>query len=289
MKKLKNHIYKQGVTSLMLFLLLSGCSFPLSSSVDDILKGMSRVPDSKIVQDALPTYIIMIESMLAKTPDDPTLLQAAAQLYRFYGIQLVEQPERALLITDTALEYAMKAAATTIPVFENGRMIDYPLFEEVIQNATVADLEPLYIIGEVWLEWIRVRKDDMDAIADLPIIQLIMERVVALEPGYRKGMASMYLAVLAAMEMAERETINRHFSRAIEAAGEQNIMPSVFFALWLKNDGKHAQSCATLSDVINKGVPEDPAFSLFNEYAMKEAVRIKKELVEDESCKVGGN
>ncbi len=273
--------------SLLVALLLTGCSLSMGPSANDILSGMGRVPDSTIVKDGLPTYIIMIESMLSKAPDDPKLLEAAAQLYSLYGAYFVDDQERARSLTARALEYALTSSAKIIPGMVSARSSSYADFETVVKNTSVKDVATLFSTGSVWLDWVRVRKDDLDAVADLPMIQLMMQRVTELEADYRSGMATLYLALLASMEYGDDQSVRDYFNRAVEQAAGKNLMPQVFYGIWLTNNGEVEAGCVKLKKVIQSGLPVSDQFTLMNDFALKQAKQTIDKLGQTGSCQPG--
>lgn len=272
---------------LIFSVLLSGCALQMGPSATDILRGMGRISDNSIVRDGLPTYIIMIESMLSSKPDDPELLEAAAQLYSMYGTYFVEDQSRARTLTNQALEYAFASAALTIPGIQNARSSSFPDFEKLVKNTGINDASTLFFAGSVWLDWVRVRKDDLDAVADLPMIQLLMQRVTELEPDYRSGMATLYLALLESMDYVDELSVRSTFELAVKQAAGHHLMADVFYGIWLTNNQEEEEGCLKLNEVISSGVPDSSEFAMFNDFALKQAQQTVEILRQSGQCPAG--
>jgi len=261
--------------SCLLFLLLlvglCGCVSPMGRFADGLTNGVGRCPDLNIARDGIPACILMIESSLSTSPDDPQLLRAAGDLYSFYGVHLIKDEKSARRMTQHALEYTLRAAGADIPGIEDARKMDFEVFEAIVSRAGKSDVPALFSLGSVWMDWIRVRKDDLDAIADLSKIETIMEGVVRLDATYRAGAAYFYLALLAAWQPAEDGVVEAHFRRAIAAADGKSLMPSVFHALWLR-DMDDARRCQQLlQGIVESGMPDAPAYTLINQLALEKA------------------
>ena len=121
------------------------------------------------------------------------------------------------------------------------------------------------------MDWIRVREDDMDAIGDLPRIEVLMERVVVLDAAYQAGSAHFYLALLSASLPEADAIIEDHFRRAIAMAKGQTLMPEVFYALWLSDNGRAQRGETLLRDIVARGLPAAPERTLVNQMALEKA------------------
>jgi hypothetical protein len=233
--------------------------------------GLARCPDPEIAREGLSACIVMLESSLSSSPDDPQLLAAAAGLYDFYGTHLVEDEGVARRVTQRALDYMMAAIAADVPELGAARSLRFSELQAVLEATGKQDVPSLYSLGSVWLDWIRVRADDIDAIADLPIIEAIMTRVTELEPRYMDGSPHMFLALLAALLPDDDEVVEGHFRRAVELAGTDNLLPSVLYAEWLRDSGEATRGDQMLRDVVARGLPASKDHALVNELALEAA------------------
>jgi len=79
-----------------------------------------------------------------------------------------------------------------------------------------------------------MNSSDWNAIADLPKVQALMERVVALDDGYEDGGAHLFLGVLYTLRPAslggKPELGREHFEKAVSMSDGRNLMAKVLFA-----------------------------------------------------------
>jgi len=74
----------------------------------------------------------------------------------------------------------------------------------------------------------------LKAVAQLPRVRLIMERIVELNPAWQQGGAHLYLGVLSTLLPpalgGKPEVGKQHFEAAIEISGGKNLMAKVLYA-----------------------------------------------------------
>ena len=260
----------------LLFLLpmlgLGACASPADKFVSRFADGLGQIPDAQIAREGIPACILMVESFLSASPDDPDLLRTAAGLYGIYGTYLLEDEERVRRLTKHALDYALRAATVDIYGGEDPRRMRFDSFGSAVVETGRADIASLFSLGSVWMDWIRAHRDDIEAVADLPRVEAIMERVIQLDTTYRDGLPHLYLALLSASLPAEKnEVVQAHFRRAISAAEGKSLMPGVFQALWLRDTGNARRGKQLLDEIVAGGVPDAPAYTLINQIALEKA------------------
>ncbi len=271
---------------LLVGLFLPGCTLTPGPSADDIAAGLARVPETGIIRDGLPAYIIMIESLLNRTPENPELLEAAARLYSLYGGYFVDEQTRAENLTTRALDYALIAADRRIPGMGLARSSSYQDFKRLVNNTVRDDIDTLFFIGSIWLDWVRVRRDELDAVADLPMIQLLMQRIAVFEAGYHGGMATLYLALLASMEDADNDQIRGYFALASEQAAGKHLLVDYFFGVWQVENGEMKEGCARLYDILDNRQTGASVFSLYNDLARTQVPKALEAFRQQGNCSV---
>ena len=92
----------------------------------------------------------------------------------------------------------------------------------------------MYTAGIAWASWIQVNSDDWDAIAELPRIRVIMERLIELDETFDNGGPHLYMGgldtFLPAAMGGKPEEGRKHFERAIEIAGGKYLLTKVIYA-----------------------------------------------------------
>jgi len=215
-----------------------GCQMLASSATTRLAENVSAAvldqDDADLVRDGAPAYLIAIDGLIEGDPKNQTLLLAGARLYAAYASAFVDEPERAKRMTNRAKGYGLRALCVRRDKL--CAAVDGPFddFSRHLPSAEMADLAVLYGFGSAWASAIQTNSSDWNAIADLPKVQALMERVVDLDEDHEDGSAHLYLGVLYTLRPAtmggKPERGREHFERSIEISGGRNLMAKVLFA-----------------------------------------------------------
>jgi hypothetical protein len=217
------------------FQVLGGCaSMAAQRLAGDISHAMLNQRDPDIVRAGAPAYLLLLDGMIAESPDDRGLLIAAARLYGAYGSGLVADEGRRQGLSTQARAYGERALCSTKPRICDAQGQSLELFDAAIEELGDADLDALYVYGITWAGWIQSHSSDWNAVADLPKVEAVFERVTSLDPGYDRGRAQLYLAVMRTQLSpalgGNPETGRRHFEEAIRYSKGRDLMAKLEFA-----------------------------------------------------------
>lgn len=223
---------------LMSGLSLLGCSYFLSSATSKMTDNLSAAvldeDDPATVRDGAPAYLLALDGLIEGDPKSERLLLAGARLYGAYAGAFVDDPERARRLTSRARRYGERALCQRDRPLCEAASGSYDDFVSLLAKTGARDVPVLYGLGSAWAGWVEANASDWNAIADLPKIQALMERIVALDDTYQEGGAHLYLGVLYSLRPAslggKPELARWHFERAIEISGGRNLMAKVLFA-----------------------------------------------------------
>ena len=85
----------------------------MQSATNDMAANLSSAimnqDDPETVRDGAPAYLLLLDSFIAGSPDNPAMLAAAAELYAAYGVIFVADKERADRLTQRALSYGQQS------------------------------------------------------------------------------------------------------------------------------------------------------------------------------------
>ena len=215
-----------------------GCASVVSSATarlaEDLSSAVRNQSDPETVRQGAPAYLLLVDGLIDGSPDDVELLLAGASLYSVYTSAFVEDAERAARLSERGRAYGRRALCLEEPAL--CRAVDRPYddFAAALAQTRPRDVPVLYGFGSAWAAWIQTHSDDWNAIAELPKLEALMERIVELEDGYDAGGAHLYLGVLSTQRPAtlggQPERGRRHFERADEIAGGRNLIVKVLFA-----------------------------------------------------------
>lgn len=279
---MKNLLIKRLFTYLLLtclLLLVSACSSMISSTVNKLADNLSHTilnsDDPKTVADGAPAFLLLMDSLLIDSANNLDLLQSSATLYGAYASVFVADPKRAALMTSKAIGYAEQALCLSDNTLCEIRQADFSAFTQQVRQINKNVLKPWFVFGSSWAGWIKANNGSMSAIAELPKVSLIMERIIELDESWQNGSAHLYMGVLKTLIPpalgGKPEQARQHFERAIELSEGRNLMVKVLFAekyaRLVFNQTLHDQ---LLNDVIHSD-PYRNDLTLMNTLAQKKA------------------
>ncbi|WP_197722105.1 TRAP transporter TatT component family protein [Sulfuriflexus mobilis] len=219
----------------MLIGMLSGCASMIAGDlVRDLQKGIMNQDDPAIVMAGAPAYMLIIDGKIQSQPNDRELLIAGARLYGTYSSIFVQDKARAKLLSARARDYAQQAICLVREELCETGQNGFDRFVAVINTLQKADIDMLYTYATTWAGWVLANNEDWNAIADLPKIEAMMKRIVALDENYEHGQAHVYLGVLQTRLPASMggkpEQGRAHFERAISLSAGRNLIAKVELA-----------------------------------------------------------
>lgn len=215
-----------------------GCASVVSSATARLARDLSNAvrnqDDPETVRQGAPAYLLLIDGLIDGSPDDIELLLAGANLYSVYAAAFVDDSERAARLSDRARDYGLRALCTQSRKLCESVDQPFDRFTATLASTRRRDVPVLYGFGAAWAAWIQTHADDWNAIAEIPKLEALMERVVELEEGYDSGGAHLYLGVLSTQRPAslggEPERGRHHFQRADQLGEQRNLIVKVLFA-----------------------------------------------------------
>ncbi len=263
----------------ILLWLVSGCSSVLESKAQQFGENFSQAVlesnDPVLVEQALPSYLLLLDALLKNQPQNVALLQAAAKLNSAYASAFVTDSVRSRGLNDKAFSYASDALC-----IENKKLCQLqtmPIDEMALRLTQISkdELGSLYLLGSTWASWIQVHSDDWNAIADLARVKMIMQQVLALDENYQQGEAHLYLGVLATLLSpalgGQPEVGKSYFEKAVALSEGKNLMVKVYYAkYYARNTFNRELHDALLQEVVTAN-PQTGMLTLSNLLAQQQA------------------
>ena len=271
------------VTTLVVFF-GAGCANMLYNATSNMASSLSHAmlnhDDLDTIKGAAPAYLLMADGLLQDYPNDIALLTAAAQMYNAYASVFVSEPERAKRLTQRALDYAQRAACLQ-SLSCNLRKQRFKDFEEQLNQLTADDVPVFYTLGSTWAGWIQARSDDWNAIAELPRVTAIMQRIIELDETYQQGAAHLYLGVtntLLSPTMGGKPAVgHEHFEKAIRLSKGQNLTVKVLYARHYARLVFNRELYERLLQEVISADPVAPDLTLMNMLAQQQAEQMLAE------------
>lgn len=264
---------------LLYTMLLFGCSSFISSATVDMTESLSHAilnnNDPATVEAGGPAYLLMIDSMLYRNPDNESLLRSAADIYTAYTDVFVEDNARAKKLTHKALDYALRAICVGRSDACTLRQSNFQEFNKVISKMNKNNVPGLFTLGSAWSAWIQAHRQDWNAVAEISRVQAIMERVVELDECYHDGAAHLYLGVLATFlppALGGKPHVGRqHFERVLEISNNRNLMVKVLYARHYARLMFDRELHDRLLNEVIEAQPDIPGYALSNALAQQKA------------------
>ena len=203
--------------------------------------------DPDLVRDAVPFSLKLMEALLSETPKHRGLQLATASGFTQYAFAFVQLPAEELENKDLDGANAMRQRARRLFLRARehglrGLEVAHPDFAKTLRadpktavaQLSKTDVPMAYWTAASWAAAIAIMKDNADLIADLPLIEALIDRALALAPDYGDGALHSFLI---SYEMSRRsatgdaaERSRLHFERAVELSHGQQAAPFVAYA-----------------------------------------------------------
>jgi len=260
-------------------LALGGCTTVVNRAsnqlADSLTIGILDQDDVVTARDGIPAWLLLVDGLIHGSPQNSGMLTAGARLYGAYAGGFTDDPDHARRLSVHAFDYARRA--TCIELLPLCKQIDAPFdgFQAEVAKTRPQDMTVLYSLATAWAARIQTNTSDWNAIADIPKVQALLERVVVLVPDHAKGEPYMYLGVLATLRPAslggKPEEGKADFEKALALSGGQNQMVRVLYA-------KHYARLVFDKDLhdklLNEAIaadPHAPGLTLINVLAQQQA------------------
>lgn len=284
---MRNRILRHGLRTLAIAAVagLAGCASIVHKASDQFATNLGNAvlnnDDPATVGAALPAYLLLLDSLIAgQKPDDEngasTLLAAAKLNGAYAGNFTGDDKERAQRLSKKSFDYAKRAACLQEPALCAAMEQDGERFAAVVNAADNTEL--MYILASSWSGYLQSHSEDWGAIADLPKVEALLNRVVALDPGHDHGQAYMYLGVINSLRPeavgGKPELGRTYFDKAVELSGGRNLyaktLEAEFYARLVFNQELHDK---LLNEVLAAD-PSAPGFTLSNTLAQQRAKKL---------------
>ncbi len=280
-------------TIALVLLFASGClkQLALKSVADGIAEpgdGFSRDDDPELVRDSLPVLLKSMESLHDSLPQHRGLLLALARGFTSLGAGFVEEDADRVAEKDVAaarVEYArarrlflrarnygLDALEILAPgarnAFLNGNAADR---EAVLARIKREDVALLYWTAAAWGSAVSVSKDNMKLVGELPRVEQLMKRGLALDEAYDEGaLHEFYVTWDAAHDDLAGAKQNFDRARALSKGKKLSVLVTYVEAVDIPKQNKK-EFLDLLNQAIAFDLDSDPPHRLVNTISQRRA------------------
>ena len=236
-----------------IFFLTSGCSvndLAIKKMADTLAAGgsvFSSDDDPELVKAAVPFSLKLMESLLEEVPRHEGLLFATVSGFAQYAFAFVETEanevedvdfaratelrDRAVRLYLRARNYGLRGIGVSHSNFEE-KLREEPV--SAVASTNVDDVPFLYWTAAAWAAAISLSKDDPDLLAELHIVEALIDRALELDESYDEGAIHSFLISYEMFRPGGAANAvtraRRHFDRAVELSGGKLASPMVTYA-----------------------------------------------------------
>ncbi len=278
--------------SVLLCVFLGGCfssrqmiSEGATGLFKELALSINRQTDIALVRQGLPSYLMLIDSLINTSPEKPELLLAGAQAYASYASSLNEEDEaRTAQLIQKAKSYALKALELN-PLFKGALENSIDDFKKQMETAEKAEVPLLFTVGSIWGTWIAQGPDSLEGMADLPKVEILMDRVLQLDPGYYYGGPHLFKGIiLSARPVQYGGNLNKaefHFQQALKYSQDKFLMTYVYYAQYYARQRLDRDLfIKTLNQVLAIPANREPDLTLLNTVAHEKAKKMLSQVDE---------
>lgn len=278
--------YRGGVILLIVCVQLGGCSSSqliargAAPLIDNGMIVMNRETDLEMARASIPPNLEMIEALLLADPGNTAYQVQAAMGYYGYAAGFAEDddPDRATALYRRALDHAIVALSAQ-GVSASMLAGDPAQLDAALARLDVRAVPALFWTASAWGKWIERQLDEPARLAELPRVEALMRRVLALDEAYYHGGAHLFFGVYyggrAPMFGGDFARAARHFDQAARINQNRLLLVDVYRAQYLyRQMGDRAAFHAALTHVIDAPAGTEPDLNLANAIAKKKADRL---------------
>jgi hypothetical protein len=236
MRKATTSILGNVLLAALALLFSTGCtSLVVNPLLEPLTLSLQKQTDLELLEEGSPSLLLLLDGLIAGDPDNVRLLMTATKAYGAYATILYEdgKTERAANMSVKARDYGISLINQLRGLKNiNGQTLDE--IEKALAKIQQDQVGYLFWGAYGWALWIQHQEGAAAAMADLPIVELIMLRVVELDDSYYYGGAHIFLGSYYGSRPqiygGKPETSRKHFERALAINHRQFLLTHVAYA-----------------------------------------------------------
>ena len=247
-----------------------------ASLLEDIAKSAYRQSDLRLIREGMPAYLMLIDGMVEAVPDNKRLLINAAQAYASFASAFIQDEDKdyARVLYARAKEYGLRALQQIGMIDPDSK--PFEAFEADMDRLNKKDVPYIFWAASCWGNLISLSHGSIEALAELPRVELLMKKVLELDERFYYGGAHIFMGILNGskpkMAGGNLNLAREHFLTAIELGRGEFLMTYIYYAdYYAKKAFDKNVYVATLETVLKTPVDIMPDLTLLNTVAHTKA------------------
>lgn len=266
----------------ILVALLSGCSTLINRTVDgvseNLVTSIMDQDDPQTVREAIPAYLILLDSFVQGDPENISSLRSTSNLYAAFGSTLVDDADRSSKLTARAWRYAQQALCLEYEIDCEIRMVGFEDWDAFLADRESSDAPALFDFGTAFLAFLQAHSSDFVTLAELPKAQMLVERLADISDDFEQVNINLYLGILNALRPpalgGDFEAAQGFFQRAIELSDGKDLGVKVSYARFYARTLYERELHDSLLNEVVDANPSEGSSTLLNVLAQEEATAL---------------
>jgi hypothetical protein len=249
----------------------------VARTVQDVAAAAAKQSDLSIIREGTPAYLMLMDGLIEAYPTNKDLLLAGSQAYSSYASSFFSDNEsdKTEALYRRAKLYGFRALSERADFSKAvGGSLDE--FTVLLNQFNKKDVPGLFWTANAWAGWISAKMGAVDAMADLPMIEATMKRIMELDDAFYYGgphlLMGVYLAAKPAILGGNPAKAKQHFDRAFALGSGKILMSRVLFAqYYARGVSDRVLFTTTLQEVLATRADEVPELTFVNTVAKEKA------------------
>ena len=263
--------------------ILSSCASTITSAlVTPALYNMQEQTDVLLVCEGTPSYLLMIDSLIAGDPNDQGLLILGTKAYAGYigaMIECGEDSARIKAMADKAQGYSSRLLRETLTIQPTDNL---ETFTNKLERSSSSQARKLFWVAFGWISWLQQQEGSPAAMAGLGKLELLLQKIIELDEDVEDGMAhfliASYYGARPGMLGGKPELSRYHFDRALQISERKILIVQTLYALtYARNTFNQELHDNLLQEVVDFPIESNKSYMLANQIAKKKAERLIQE------------
>jgi len=244
--------------------------------LEEVARSSNKQSDLRMIREGMPAYLMLMDGMIEALPDNEQLLIAAAQGYSSFASAFVEDQDKdyAKVLFGKGREYALRS----LEIRGLKESLQSPLddFKEGLKGLGKKDVPYIFWGATCWANWISLNLDSMEALAELPRVEMMMKRALELDEGFYYGGPHLFMGIWYASRPkiagGDLKKAQGHFLKALDLGQGKFLMAHVYYANYYARQALDKDLfVSTLQKVLEIPIDISSDLTLLNTVAKKKA------------------